>query len=87
MGKWLVKNWRTISLLNIDAKLVLKVLAEHLKTGLPSLISLNQTAYLQDRFVSEGERVISDLFKLRNLLKLKGLLLIVDIEKVFNSVN
>ena len=85
--KWLIKNWRTISLLNVDTKLVSKVLAEHLKTALPSLISLNQTVYLHDRFVSEGERVISDLFKVRNLLKLKGLLLIVDTEKAFNSVN
>ena len=67
--------------------MVSKVLAEHLKTALPSLISSNQTAYLNGRFISEGGRLISDIFEVSNFLKLKGLLLTVDIEKAFNSVN
>ena len=64
-----------------------KVLAEHLKTALPSLTSSNQTAYLNGRFISEGGHLISDIFEVSNLLKLKGLLVTVDIEKVFDSVN
>ena len=36
--KWLVKNWRPISVLNLDTKLFSKVLAERLKTALPSLL-------------------------------------------------
>ena len=67
--------------------MVSKVLAERLKTALPSLISSNQTAYLNGRFISEGGRLISDIFEVSDLLKLKGLLLTVDIEKAFDSVN
>ena len=85
--KRLIKNWRPISLLNVDTKLVSKVLAERLKTALPSLISSNQTAYLNGRFISEGGRLISDIFEVSDLLKLKGLLLTVDIDKAFDSVN
>ena len=81
------RYWRPISLLKICAKLVSKVLAESLKTVLPSLISSNQTAYLNGRFISEGGRLISDIFEVSDLLKLKGLLLTVDIEKTFDSVN
>ena len=59
--KRLIKNWRPVSLLNVDTKLVSKVLAERLKTAL-NLISSNQTAYLNGRFISEGGRLISEIF-------------------------
>ena len=52
-----------------------------------SLISSNQTVYLNGRFISEGRCLISDIFEVSDLLKLKGLLLTVDTEKVFNCVN
>ena len=39
--KKLIKNWRPISLLNIDTKLISKVLPKRLKKVLPSLISKN----------------------------------------------
>ena len=44
-------------------------------------------AYLNSKFISEGGRLISDIFEARDLVKLTGLLLAVDIEKAFNSVN
>ena len=52
--KKLIKNWRPISLLNIDTKRISKVLAEELKKVLPSLISKNQAAYVKGRFINEG---------------------------------
>ena len=61
--KRLIKNWRPTSLLNVDTKIVSKVLAEGLKNALPSLISSNQTAYWNGRFISEGGRLISDIEK------------------------
>ena len=85
--KWLTKNWRPISFLHVNTKLVSKDLAGRLKTVLSSLISSNQTAHLNGRFISEGGRLISDIFEESDLLKLKGLLLTVDIEKAFDSVN
>ena len=66
-------NWSPISLLNVGTKLVSKVLSERLKTALPSLISSNQTAYLNDRFISKGGRLISDIPEASDLLKLKGI--------------
>ena len=78
---------RPISLLNLDTKLVSKVLAQGLKTELRSLIPSNQTAYLYVRFIREGRRLISDIFEISDLLKLKGLLLTADMEKAFGSPN
>ena len=39
--KKLIKNWRPTYLLNVNTKLIYKVLAERLKKALPSLISKN----------------------------------------------
>ena len=52
--KRFIKNWRPISLLKVDTKLISKVLAERLKNVLPDIISKNQTAYVNNRFISEG---------------------------------
>ena len=44
-------------------------------------------AYLNSKFISEGRRLISVIFEVSDFLKLKGLLLTVDIEEALNSVN
>ena len=74
-NKQLIKNWRSVSLVNVSTKLVSKVLAERVKTALSSLISYNQTAYLKGIFITEGGRLISDIFAVSGLLKLEELLL------------
>ena len=42
--KWFIKNWRAISLLNVDYKIIAKALAARLKETLSILISFEQTA-------------------------------------------
>ena len=85
--KRLIKNWHPISLLNIDTKLISKAIAIRLKKILNNLISENQTAYLNNRFISQGGRLISDIIEIADLLEIEGILLTVDIEKAFDSVN
>ena len=53
--KRLIQNWRPISLLNVDAKIISKALSKRLKNVLPSLISDNQTAYVDEGFTSQGD--------------------------------
>ena len=85
--KRFIQNWRPISLLNVDVKIISKALSERLKKVLPSLISDNQSAYVEGRFISESGRLISDVLEVTDMLKLNGLLLTVDIQKAFDSVN
>ena len=51
------------------------------------MINKNQIVYLNDRFISEGDRIISDIVKITDLLQTEGILLKVDIEKAFDSFN
>lgn len=48
---------------------------------------LNQTAYLDGRFIIEGGRLIFDMVEVSDFLKSKGLVFPVDIEKAFDTVN
>ena len=51
--KRFIKNWRPISLLNVDVKLISKILSNRIKNLLSNLISINQYAYVAKRFISE----------------------------------
>ena len=54
---------------------------------LPSLISDNQSAYVDGRFISEGGCLIADVMQTTDMLKLSGMLVTIDVQKAFDSVN
>ena len=85
--KRFTKNRRPISPLNADIKLISKVLASCLKSVISTTVNKNQVVYVNNRFISESGRLISDVLKLTNSLDIEGLLTAVDIEKSFDSVN
>ena len=59
--RWL-KNWRPLSLLNTDYKILTKLLAIRLQKVLPSLVSEDQVAYIKKRYIGENVRKIMDVF-------------------------
>ena len=85
--KGYIQNWRPISLLNVDVKLISKASTELLKNVLPEITSPNQNAYLKNRCINEGGRLISDLLEMSEVLNEEGFLVTIDIEKAFDSVN
>ena len=85
--KRFIANWRPISLINFDIKLLTKCLAKRLKEVLPTLIESDQTAYVKNRFIGESIRLISDILDSTKKQKIEGFLLTVDLEKAFDSVN
>ena len=65
--KTFIKNWRHISLLNVDLKIISKALSEKLKKVLPDLISSQQTAYVKNRHIGESGRLISDIIEIAKI--------------------
>ena len=85
--KTYIKNWRPISLLNVDYKIISKALASCPKKVLPNLISPQQTAYVENRFTSEIGRLIADIIEITDVLSKERFLITMDIKKVFESLD
>ena len=85
--KRFIKNWSPISLLNIDSKTVSKALPTSLKRSTSFFNHTSANSYLQNRFISETGRLISDILEITDTLNLTGYLVAIDIEKVFDSLN
>ena len=85
--KRFIKNWRPISLLNVDRKILSKALAAKLKPVLPSIISSNQTAYVAKRCISESGRLISDIIEICEKENIPAYLVTMDLEKAFDSLD
>lgn len=81
-----LKNWRPISLLTSDYKVITSVLAKRMKIVLGEIIGLDQRGFLKDRYMEENTRLVYDLIHYCKENKLDGLLLLIDFEKAFDSV-
>ena len=68
-------------------KLISKVIASRLKSVISSIVNENQVAYVNNRFISEFGRLISDVLEITNSLDIERILMTVDIEKAFDSIN
>ena len=62
-------------------------LASRAKKVLPNLISLQQTAYVENRFIGESSRLIADIIEITDVLNKEGLLVIMDIQKAFDLLD
>ena len=81
-----LENWRPISLITVDSKIATKVIANRIKNVLPGIIHSNQSGFMKGRFIGEIARSILDIIAHTEALKLPGVLLFIDFEKAFDSI-
>ena len=79
-------NYRPISLLNVDLKLISHVLAQRLKKVLPKIINVDQTGYVKNRFIGFNLRQIQDIIDYADIYKIEGAIIFVDFTKAFDSL-
>ena len=81
-----LKNWRPISLINIDAKIASKAIAMRIKEVIAKLVQCDQTAYVNNRYIGESNRLISDILEYNNENEIEAILFSADFEKAFDSI-
>ena len=82
-----LKNWRPISLINVDAEIISKVLALRIKHIMHTLIHHDQTACVRNHFTGELIRLIDDILEYADDNDIPGILFSADFEKDFNSID
>jgi hypothetical protein len=82
-----LKNWRPISLLNVDYKIITKVLANRLKQVLSSIIHEDQTCSIPGRTINQTTSFVRDLIEYVNRKNLPCALICLDQMKAFDRVN
>jgi exonuclease III len=83
----LLKNWRPISLLNSDYKILAKIVAIRLLTVIPYVINNDQAGCIKGRVIFNNIRSMTDIINYVNERNLHGILAFVDYEKAFDSVS
>ena len=85
--KRLLKNWRLISLINMDVKIASKTMAMRLESILPFLVHHSQNAFIKGRSIFDAIRTIDDILEYAKRNNRPGILVAIDFEKALDSLN
>ena len=79
-------NYRPITLLNLDYKIVAKVLSNRLKIHLKDLIHPDQNGFVKGRYIGDNIRLLFNAIDFIDINDLSGAVLSLDIYKAFDSI-
>ena len=82
-----LKNYRPISLLNVDAKICSKALAARVIKVIDEIINPDQHAFIKGRKISEAIRNVHDMFYYLTTEQKNGFIASVDFQKAFDSID
>ncbi len=81
-----IGNWRPITLLNSDYKILEKVLANRMQKVLPSIIKEEQKGFMKGRHIEEHVRLMDDVIDYCETHDVDGAILCIDQSKAFDRV-
>ena len=80
------KNYRPLSVSTTDYKILAFVLARRLQSVINKIISPDQVGYIKGRYIGTNIRQVLDLIEYAEQYKTGGILLFLDFEKAFDSL-
>ena len=83
----LLKNWRPLTLLNVDYKILAKLIATRLKGALIHLIHSDQTGFLEKRFIGHNIASLIEIIEFCEDNDIAAVLLSIDFEKAFDKLD
>ena len=81
-----IENWRPITLLNCDFKLIEKIFANRLKKVIKLLIKEDQYAYIDGRYIGDSVRLMADVIFESELRRENGAIILIDQSKAYDRV-
>ena len=82
-----IQNYRPISLLTVDYKIIAKTMANRLKECIGNLIHPDQTGFLKGRNIGNNIRLLLDVIDFTEVNSLLAAIVLLDIHKAFDSVS
>ena len=77
-----IRNWRPITLLNVDYKIISKILAERLKKVLPKILNTDQKGFAKERNIFDGNR-LQNIIDYTEIEDEEGAIIFLDQQKAF----
>ena len=75
-----------MTLLNTDYKILTKALSRRLEKHIPDIIHPDQSELVKGRFIAESIRFVKELMKKFDREKKTGIVMQLDFEKAFDSI-
>lgn len=83
----LPKNYRPISLINVDCKIYAKILATRLNVVLPHLMNNSQVGFLKNRMSNDNTLLLWHVLENANMKPDPSIAITLDAEKAFDRVS
>ena len=81
-----LSNWRPVSLLNTDYKILTKTLAIRLQKVISKIVDPDQVGYIKKRFIGTNIRILFDIMTHMSLTNIEAYIALIDFEKAFDSI-
>ena len=81
-----IKNWRPLTMLNMDYKILSKALALRLKEILSDIISEDQTGFMEGRSIASNLRKTIEVIEYTKKNHIPAMIMTIDFEKCFDRI-